>query len=110
MPWHISKSAKCPPSKPYGVIQDSNGKVVGCHATQASARKQMTDVFERIRQGIIDELNTHRNNIEGGNVNWFSVKIMLNHRSGEIRATWQQEEDCEFRNNGRLTFLDCRTK
>lgn len=41
MPWHVMKSAQCPVSKPWAVVQDSNGKVVGCHASKADANKQL---------------------------------------------------------------------
>lgn len=42
MPWHIAKRpSQCGASKPWAVIQDSNSKIVGCHASKASAQKQL---------------------------------------------------------------------
>lgn len=41
MPWHIDKTESCPTSKPWGVIKDSDGKVVGCHETKDAAIKQL---------------------------------------------------------------------
>ena len=45
MPWHVGKSAKCPGSKPFAVIKDSDGSVAGCHATQADAKKQLAALY-----------------------------------------------------------------
>ena len=41
MPYHVGKSKECPDSKPWAVIKDSDGKVMGCHATEADAKKQI---------------------------------------------------------------------
>lgn len=48
MPWHIGKSAECPSGKPFAVIKDADGKVAGCHATQADARKQMAALYVNV--------------------------------------------------------------
>jgi HK97 family phage prohead protease len=45
MPWHIAKSSSCPASKPYGVIKDSDDSVAGCHASEASAKKQLAALY-----------------------------------------------------------------
>lgn len=41
MPWHLSKSKKCPISRPWAVIKTSNGSVAGCHKSKAGAAKQL---------------------------------------------------------------------
>ena len=41
MPYHIGKSEECESSKPYAVIKDSDGKVMGCHATEQKAKDQL---------------------------------------------------------------------
>lgn len=41
MPYQIRKSDECPESKPWAVIKESDGKVMGCHETEADARRQL---------------------------------------------------------------------
>lgn len=45
MPWHVAKSADCSTAKPWGVIKDADGSVVACHATEASAQKQVDALY-----------------------------------------------------------------
>jgi phage head maturation protease len=45
VPWHIGTSEQCPSSKPHAVIKDSDGKVVGCHATQDGAKAQLAALY-----------------------------------------------------------------
>jgi HK97 family phage prohead protease len=45
MPWHAAKSDQCPASKPWAVIKNADGKVVGCHETQESANKQVAALY-----------------------------------------------------------------
>jgi HK97 family phage prohead protease len=45
MPWHVAKSSSCPASKPFAVIKDSDDSVVGCHASEASAKKQLAALY-----------------------------------------------------------------
>lgn len=45
MPWHIAKSSSCPASKPWAVIKDSDDSVAGCHASEASAKKQLAALY-----------------------------------------------------------------
>jgi coenzyme F420-reducing hydrogenase beta subunit len=47
-------------------------------------------MYDRIRQVILNTLEIHKDEIERGDLNWFSVKIYLN--GGNLRGTWQQEE------------------
>lgn len=44
MPYHVGKSESCPASKPYAVIKDSDGEVLGCHETKESAESQITAI------------------------------------------------------------------
>lgn len=41
MPWHVGKSGECPDSKPWAVIKDDDGEVVGCHETKEDAVAQL---------------------------------------------------------------------
>jgi hypothetical protein len=50
----------------------------------------MTDTYERIRQGLLDQLESHRSEISDGLISWFSVKVYLN--GDHPRAVWMQEE------------------
>jgi hypothetical protein len=48
MPWHIGSSEKCPASKPYAVIKDSDGSVAGCHPTKKKAKAQMAALYSQV--------------------------------------------------------------
>jgi hypothetical protein len=49
MPWHISKRpGDCGKAKPWAVVQDSTGKVVGCHTSKADAQKQMAALYANV--------------------------------------------------------------
>jgi phage head maturation protease len=41
VPWHIGKSGRCPPSRPWAVITNSTGRPAGCHPTKAAAQAQL---------------------------------------------------------------------
>lgn len=45
MPYEIVKSDKCPDSKPYAVVKKDGGKVMGCHPSEAAAKKQMAAIY-----------------------------------------------------------------
>lgn len=46
MPWKlVSNHGSCPDSKPYAVVKESDGKVVGCHDTLKSAKKQLAALY-----------------------------------------------------------------
>lgn len=46
MPWHTeSDHGQCPAGKPYAVVQDSDSHVMGCHATEEDAKKQMAALY-----------------------------------------------------------------
>jgi hypothetical protein len=45
MPWHIGKSKQCPASKPFAVIKDGEGKVQGCHSSEAKAKNQLSALY-----------------------------------------------------------------
>jgi HK97 family phage prohead protease len=45
MPYHVATSAKCPASKPWAVLKDGDGKVMGCHPAKGDAQKQMAALY-----------------------------------------------------------------
>lgn len=46
MPWHVvSDSTQCPAGRPYAVIKDSDGSVVGCHATRDDADSHLGALY-----------------------------------------------------------------
>lgn len=45
MPYHVAKSTKCGASKPWAVIKDSDGKIMGCHPTKEKANKQLAALY-----------------------------------------------------------------
>jgi hypothetical protein len=45
MPYHVKETSKCPVSKPWGVIKDSDGKVMGCHPSKGDANKQLAALY-----------------------------------------------------------------
>lgn len=47
MPWHAAKTEQCPVSKPFGVIKDSDGSIVGCHATEEAAKQQVAALYAK---------------------------------------------------------------
>lgn len=48
MPWHIDKTSKCPASKPWGVIKDSDGSVAGCHPDKEKAKAQLKALYANV--------------------------------------------------------------
>lgn len=44
MPYHVAKSSGCPSSKPWAVIKNSDGKIMGCHASKADAENQLAAI------------------------------------------------------------------
>jgi len=66
MPWHISNKHKnC---SGFAVVKDNNGQVVGCHKTEADAKRQLSALYaseakknissEKIWDGFFDPTNT----------------------------------------------------
>lgn len=45
MPYEVTKSDQCPPSKPYACVKASTGEVMGCHATEADAQQQVAALY-----------------------------------------------------------------
>jgi len=45
MPYHTAKSTGCPTSRPWAVINDNNGRVMGCHTDEAAAKSQMAALY-----------------------------------------------------------------
>ena len=46
MPYSITRGKGCSPSKPWGVVKDSDGTVVACHATKESALAQIRALYK----------------------------------------------------------------
>lgn len=44
MPYHVGTSAECPKSKPHAVVKTSDGKVMGCHSSEADAQRQIAAI------------------------------------------------------------------
>lgn len=44
MPYHIASSAECPDDKPYAVVKDADGSILGCHETPEDAAAQIAAV------------------------------------------------------------------
>jgi HK97 family phage prohead protease len=45
MPYHVGSAGSCPSDKPHAVIKDSDGEVMGCHATEDDAKRQMAALY-----------------------------------------------------------------
>lgn len=45
MPYHVAQSGKCPAAKPWAVVKDSDGQVMGCHPSKAAAGKQLAALY-----------------------------------------------------------------
>lgn len=53
MPWHVAKSERCPTSRPFAVIKDSDGTVEGCHATEDDANEQLAALNASESNGVV---------------------------------------------------------
>lgn len=46
MPYHIrEKDPGCPDDRPYSVVKDSDGKIMGCHANEDQAKLQLAALY-----------------------------------------------------------------
>src|SRR5262245_12953667 len=45
MPYHAEKSDSCPPSKPWACVKDATGEVMGCHANEEAANRQVAALY-----------------------------------------------------------------
>jgi hypothetical protein len=46
MPWNVSKTDRCPASKPWGVMGGSTGdRLAGCHPTEDAAKQQQAALY-----------------------------------------------------------------
>jgi HK97 family phage prohead protease len=45
MPYHVAQSGSCPTFKPWAVIKDDDGQVMGCHVSQAAANRQLAALY-----------------------------------------------------------------
>lgn len=45
MPWSVHKDDRCPASKPWAVVKDSDNSLEGCHMTEADAQQQQAALY-----------------------------------------------------------------
>ena len=46
MPYHIEKdTVSCPESKPFAVVKNTDGDIMGCHATEDQAKHQLAALY-----------------------------------------------------------------
>jgi HK97 family phage prohead protease len=45
MPYSITRTDACPEDRPFGVVKDSDGTVIGCHRTEDSAASQVKALY-----------------------------------------------------------------
>jgi len=45
MPWHVVRGGGCGGAKPWAVVKDSDGSTVGCHPSEAAAKKQLAALY-----------------------------------------------------------------
>ena len=50
MPYHVERATRCPMARPYAVLKDDDGRIMGCHATQDDANKQLAALNAAERQ------------------------------------------------------------
>jgi len=41
MPYHVARSETCPAERPYAVVKDDTGEIMGCHPTPERAGAQI---------------------------------------------------------------------
>ena len=56
MPWKIKRDARCSGSKPFGVVQQNNDKLMGCHATRNAAKAQMAALYASGKAWAVKEV------------------------------------------------------
>lgn len=50
MPYDVGKDDRCPASKPWAVTKESDGTLLGCHATEDDAQDQRIAIL--INEGL----------------------------------------------------------
>lgn len=50
MPYEIRKGSSCSDDKPFAVVKQSDGKLMGCHATEVQAKKQLAALYANEKQ------------------------------------------------------------
>lgn len=50
MPYTVKKGEGCPTDKPYAVVSDRSGRVLGCHGTSEKAARQVAHIMESERE------------------------------------------------------------
>lgn len=55
MPWSVTaESGKCPASKPWAVVKDSDGTVEGCHPSEEAAQAQQAALYASERKDMTE--------------------------------------------------------
>jgi hypothetical protein len=62
MPWSVTKTGKCPASKPWGVVKEG-GELEGCHETKAQAEAQQAALYASEERGIMSKLRELRDRV-----------------------------------------------
>ncbi len=59
MPYSIAESEQCSESMPWAVVKDSSGEVMGCHASELDATKQMAALYasEGVERAKYDDID-----------------------------------------------------
>lgn len=47
MPWAVKRDSRCPISKPFAVVKETDGAIFGCHASRGEARAQQAALYAR---------------------------------------------------------------
>src|SRR5512132_1414632 len=68
MPWRVGRNAKCPASKPWAVTNKQTGRVMGCHATEEAAKRQLAALNANEPQASSHE-------VTGMEREWFTTPI-----------------------------------
>lgn len=45
MPYHVAQSSECPSDRPWAVVKDETGEIMGCHGSEESAMEQMDALY-----------------------------------------------------------------
>jgi len=68
MPYKVAKSSECPASKPWGVIKEGDGEVMGCHESEEKAQGQQAALYAAEadeERGIVSKFRDFLNKLRG---------------------------------------------
>lgn len=66
MPYHVTKSSSCPASKPYAVVKNADGKVMGCHASESDANDQLAALYANEGDQVTTPISLAAPQVTGG--------------------------------------------